>query len=170
MNIDISGDLLRANLFLADRTDYEINPYNYGEWMNYTRDFTNGTYWVIGRLATDINLSGSLTMSVVNPDTTLTKLGAFTITNGLGWTTFENVFLLDTNGNKANVKLNGKTTLQVASLGNLLPNFFALVVAEVDLPILSGMYPDGLHPLDTPVISLSPLLQPEPPFRPTASK
>ncbi len=148
MNIDISGDLLRANLFLADRTDYEINPYNYGEWMNYTRDFTNGTYWVIGRLATDINLSGSLTMSVVNPDTTLTKLGAFTITNGLGWTTFENVFLLDTNGNKANVKLNGKTTLQVASLGNLLPNFFALVVAEVDLPILSGMYPDGLHPLE----------------------
>jgi hypothetical protein len=150
MNINTSGDYFRANLFLADRPDYEINPFNYGEWMNYTRDFTNGTYWVIARLATDVNLSGSLTMSVVNPNTSLTELGTFTITNGLGWTTFENVFLLSTNGtgNRAAVTLNGKTTLQVLSGGNLLPNFFALVVAELDLPILSGMYPDGLHPLE----------------------
>jgi hypothetical protein len=147
MNIDISGDYLRANLFLADRTDYEINPFEYGEWVNYTRDFTNGTYWIIGRLATDISLSGYLTMSEMTADAT-NELGTFTITNGLGWTTFENVFLLDTNGNKANVTLNGKTTLQVTSGGNLLPNFFALVEATVDLPILSGMYPDGAHPFE----------------------
>jgi hypothetical protein len=148
MNIDVSGDYSRENLFLADRTDYELNPFEQGEWINYTRDWTNGTYWIIGRLATDINLSGFLTMSVVNPDTTLTELGTFTITNGLGWTSFENVFLLDTNGNKANVTLNGVTTLRATSGGNLLPNFFALVVATVDLPILSGMYPDGAHPLE----------------------
>jgi hypothetical protein len=148
MNIDVSGDYLRENLFLADRTDYELNPFEQGEWVNYTRDFTNGTYWVIGRLATDINLSGSLTMSVVNPDTTLTQLGTFTITNGQGWTSFENIFLLDANGNKANVKLNGVTVLRVTSAGNLLPNFFALVTATADLPILSGMYPDGAHPLE----------------------
>jgi hypothetical protein len=148
MNIDISGDYFRPNLFLADRTDYEINPFEDGEWVNYTRDFTNGTYWMIGRLSTDISLSGYLTLSVVNADTTLTQLGTFTITNGLGWTTFENVFLVDTNGNKVNLKLNGKTTLQVTSGGNLLPNFFALVVATVDLPILSGMYPDGAHPFE----------------------
>ena len=147
MNIDVSGDYLRANLFLADRTDYEINPFDGGEWVNYTRDWTNGTYWIIGRLATDINLRGSLTMSEINDGAT-NELGTFTITNGLGYTTFENVFLLDTNGNKANVALNGKTTLQVTSGGNLLPNFFALVVATVDLPILSGMYPDGTHPLE----------------------
>ncbi len=148
MNIDTSGDLFRPNLFLANRTDYEINPFDSGEWVNYTRDFTNGTYWVIARLATDISLSGSLTLSVVNPDASLTPLGTFTITNGLGWTTFENVFLVDTNGNKVNLKLNGKTTLQVTSGGNLLPNFFALVVATVDLPILSGMYPTGTHPFE----------------------
>jgi hypothetical protein len=148
MNIDISGDYLRENLFQADRTDYELNPFDFNEWVNYTRDFTNGTYWMIGRLATDIGLSGFLTVSVVNPDTSLTELGTFSITNGQGWTTFENIFLIDTNGNKANVALNGKTTLQVTSGGNLLPNFFALVVAQVDLPILSGMYPDGAHPLE----------------------
>jgi hypothetical protein len=147
MNIDISGDYFRANLFLADRTDYEINPFIYGEWVNYTRNFSNGTYWVIGRLATDINLAGSLTVSEVNAGAT-TELGTFKITNGLGWTTFENVFLLDTNGNKANVTLNGATTLQVTSGGNLLPTFFALVAAQVDLPILTGLYPDGAHPLE----------------------
>jgi hypothetical protein len=147
MSIDISGDYLRANLFLADRTDYEINPFDGGQWINYTRDFTNGTYWIIGRLATDINLSGYLTMSMVSDGAT-NELGTFTITNGLGWTSFENVFLLDTNGNKVNVTLNGKTTLQVTSGGNLLPNFFALVEATVDLPIMSGLYPDGAHPFE----------------------
>jgi hypothetical protein len=148
INIDISGDLYRENLFLAGRTDYEINPFNYGDWMNYTRDWSNGTYWLVARLATDINLSGSLTLSKVNPDTTTTDLGKFSITNGHGWTSFENVFLIDSNGNKANIALNGKATLRVTSGGNLLPTFFALVAAQVDLPILSGMYPDGTHPLE----------------------
>jgi|GEM_PF-1069972 len=147
MNIDVSGDFLRPNLFAANRTDYELNPFEQNEWVNYTRDFSNGVYWVVGRLATDLTLSGSLTMSVVNSDQTLTPLGTFTIApHGLGWTTFENVFLLDTNGNKVNVTLNGKTTLQVESQGNILPNFFALVQAIPDLPIISGMYPDGAHP------------------------
>jgi hypothetical protein len=147
MNIDVSGDYYRENLYLADRTDYEINPFNFGEWVNYTRAFTDGTYWMIGRLATDINLSGYLTVSEVASGAT-NELGTFTITNGLGWTVFENVFLLDTNGNKVNLKLSGKTTLEVASGGNLLPNFFALVVATPDIPILSGMYPDGTHPFE----------------------
>jgi hypothetical protein len=148
MNIDISGDYLRANLFLADRTDYEINPFNTGEWVNYTRNFTNGTYWIIARLATDINLSGVLTMSMGNGDGTTNEVGTFTIAKGLGYTTFENIYLLDTNGNRANVTLNGKTTLQVTSGGNLLPNFFALVEAIVDLPIMTALYPDGTHPFE----------------------
>ncbi|HZM03595.1 MAG TPA: hypothetical protein VFC44_11350 [Candidatus Saccharimonadales bacterium] len=148
MNLAVSGDFLRANLFMANRTDYEINPFEQGEWVNYTRDFTNGTYWIIGRLATDINQSGSLTMSVVNADSSLTELGTFSINGGRGWTSFENVFLVDTNGNKANVTLKGKTTLQVKSGGNLLPNFFALVVATVDQPIISGMYPTGTQPFE----------------------
>jgi hypothetical protein len=96
---------LRENLFLADRTDYALNPFEFGQWVNYTRDWTNGTYWMIGRLATGTSLSGYLTMSLENSDGTSNELGAFTITNGLGWTTFENVFLLDTNGNKVNVTL-----------------------------------------------------------------
>ena len=143
-----SGDYARPNIFAADATDYKIDPFNFGEWVNYTRDWPNSTNWVIARLATDITLSGSLTLSVVNPDTTTTDLGTFSLAKGLGYTTYEDVYLKDTNGNNANVILNGKATLRITSGGNLLPNFYMLVAAQVDQPILSGMYPTGTHPFE----------------------
>ena len=143
-----SGDLLRTNLFAANRVDYCINPFNYGDWVNYTRDWANSTNWVIARLATDIGLSGTLTLSQVNPGVSTNVLGTFTLNGGKGWTTYENIYLKDTNGNNANVVLNGKSTLRVTSSGNLLPGFFMLVAAELDLPVLSGMYPTGTHPFE----------------------
>jgi hypothetical protein len=144
-----SGDFLRPNLFAAGRVDYCINPFNYSEWVNYTRDWPNSTNWIIARLATGAG-SGSETLSLVTPTAT-NNLGTFTISSGLGWTTFQNVYLLDTNGNIANVILNGKATLRVTSFpgGNLLPNCFMLVAAEVDLPVLTGMYPTGKKPFES---------------------
>jgi hypothetical protein len=144
----ISGDYARKDHVLAGVFDYRIDPFNTDMWLNYTRDWSNGTYWVIGRLSTDIGLSGMLTLSVVNPDTSTTDLGIFTINGGLGWSTFQNVYLKDTNGNNALVTLNGKQTLRVTSGGNLLPNFFMLVTAEADLPLLSDVYPTGTHPFE----------------------
>jgi hypothetical protein len=143
-----SGDSLRKNLLETDRTDYCINPFNGGEWLNYTRDWSNGTYWVVGRLSTDIGFNGTLTLSTVNPDTTTTDLGTFTINGGLGWSTFENIYLQDADGNNALVTLNGKQTLRVTSGGNLLANFFMLVAAQADLPLLSNVYPTGTHPFE----------------------
>ncbi len=143
-----SGDYSRPNLFAADRTDYKIDPFNSTEWVNYTRDWPNSTNWIIARLATDIGLSGSLTLSKVNPDTSTTDLGTFTINGGQGWSAFQYVYLKDTNGNIANIVLNGKETLRVTSGGNLLPTFFALVTAQLDLPQLSNLYPTGTHPFE----------------------
>ena len=151
-----SGDYLRPNLFAAGRTDYAINPFNStgsfvgSEWVNYTRDWPNSTNWIIARLSTGIGLSGSLTLSLVNPDTTTTNLGTFTINGGLGWSTFEYVYLQDAHGNNVNVILNGKETLRVTSYpgGNLLPNFFMLVAAQLDLPLLNNLYPTGTHPFE----------------------
>jgi hypothetical protein len=143
-----SGDSSRKNFFEAGAVDYCINPFISTEWVNYTRDWPNSTNWVIARLATDLGLSGTITLSMVNPDTTTTDLGVFTLNGGQGWTTFENVYLKDTNGNNVNVILNGKATLRATSGGNLLPNFFMLVAAQPDLPILSGMYPTGTHPFE----------------------
>jgi hypothetical protein len=148
MGTAVSGDFLRKNLSVANRLDYKIDPFNFSEWVNYTRTWPNSTNWVIARLATDIGLSGLLTLSKVNPDTSTTDLGTFTIANGRGWSTFDNVYLKDTNGFLANVVLNGTETLRVTSAGNLLPGFFMLVTAQVDLPRLSNMYPTGKRPFE----------------------
>ena len=148
MGTGVSGDYLRKNLFVAGRLDYKIDPFNFGEWLNYTRDWPNSTNWVIARLATDVGLSGTLTLSRVNPDTTTTDLGTFKIESGRGWSTFDNVYLKDTNDFRVNVILNGKETLRVTSGGDLLPGFFMLVAAKVDLPRLSNLYPTGTHPFE----------------------
>jgi hypothetical protein len=142
-----SGDYVRKDHYVAGVTDYRIDPFNTDMWLNYTRDWSNGTYWVIGRLATDVGLRGTLTLSVVTGATT-TDLGTFTINGGHGWSTFDNVYLKDTNLNNALVTLNGKQTLRVTSGGNLLPNFFMLVAAQADLPQLSNVYPTGTHPFE----------------------
>ena len=144
----ISGDYARKDHALAGVFDYRIDPFNTDMWLNYTRGWSNGTYWVIGRLSTDVGLNGSLTMSLVNPDTTVTNLGTFTINGGHGWSAFDNIYLKDANGNNALVTLNGKQTLRVTSIGNLLPNFFMLVAAQADLPQLSNVYPTGTHPFE----------------------
>jgi hypothetical protein len=148
VSIGIAGDLLRPNLHAAGRTDYRIDPFLAGEWLNYTRDWTNGTYWVFARVATEVGFSGALTLSMVNADTSTSDLGVFTVDSGRGWTSYDNVPLVDTNGNYAAVTLNGKATLRVTSGGNLLPNFFMLVAAELDRPMLSNLYPTGRRPFE----------------------
>ena len=148
MGTGVSGDYARKNLYVAGRLDYKIDPFNFSEWVNYTRDWPNSTNWIVARLATDVGLSGVLTLSRVNPDTTTTDLGTFTMANGRGWSTFDNVYLKDTNGYIANVVLNGNATLRVTSGGNLLPGFFMLVAAQVDLPQLSKLYPTGTRPFE----------------------
>ena len=145
-----AGDALRPNLYNAGRTDYRIDPFITSEWLNYTRDWPNSTNWVIGRMSANIGEQGTVTLSVVNPNSTTTPLGTFTFT-GQGYSAFQNVFLKDTNNNNAVVVLNGKQTLRVTSGpvgGNALPNFFMLVAAQADLPQLSNMYPTGTHPFE----------------------
>jgi hypothetical protein len=144
----ISGDYLRKDQVVAGVSDYRIDPFITDDWLNYTRDWPKGSFWVVGRLSTDISLSGTVLLSQVNADSSTTDLGTFTIANGRGWTAFDNVYLKDTNGNNAIVTLEGKATLRVTSGGNLLPNFFALVAGQVDLPSLNNVYPTGTHPFE----------------------
>ncbi len=143
-----SGDYSRKDHVDAGVLDYRIDPFNGGEWLNYTRDWSNGLYWVVGRLSVGGGLSGTLTLSQLNPDTSLTALGTFTIASGIDYSTFEYVYLKDTNGNNAVLTLNGNATLQLTSGGNLLPNFFMLVAAQADVPFLSNLYPTGTRPFE----------------------
>lgn len=138
-----SGDFLRRNLHLAGRTDYKIDPFIYGEWLNYTRDWPSGIFWIVGRLATEVGFSGALILSRVEEDSTMTDLGVFRIESGRGWSTYDNVYLQDENGFPVNVELDGTETLRLTSEGNLLPNCFMLVEAIADLPRLSNLTPSG---------------------------
>lgn len=148
----LSEDYTRPNLAAADREDYCINPFNYTDWVNYTRDWPDSTNWIIGRFANGSGLAGGCTLSVVTPTAT-NVLGTFTVNPGASWSDFRYVYLANPNGNgqNANVILSGTETLQLSAIlpggagGNALPTFFVLVPAEVDLPFLAGMYPDGKH-------------------------
>ncbi|HEV2327334.1 MAG TPA: hypothetical protein VGY56_00945 [Verrucomicrobiae bacterium] len=154
-----SGDFSRPNLTAADRVDYCINPFNNNEWVNYTRDWPASTNWIIGRFANGGAEGGDI-LSLVTPTST-NVLGYFVVSTTPSWSTFENFYLMSTDGvNRAVVVLNGKETLQlfagVNGTANALPTFFMLVPGQTDLPVLSGLYPDGLHAFeDTNTLSFT---------------
>jgi len=163
-----SGDYSRPNLFAADRVDFCINPFNGDplydsgcEWVNYTRDWPASTNWIIGRFANGAGTVGSIQMSVIHGAVT-NVVGTFTMNpypaSNPSYTAFQFVYLLQTNGSGqlAPVVLNGKETLQMTSGGNMLPTFYLLTPAQVDLPFLSKLYPDGKHPFEpTNVLSFT---------------
>jgi len=139
-----AGDILRKKFVDAGALDYKVGWYAGGEWVNYTRNWPSGTYWVIGRLANGGG-SGTLTLSKVVGGVPM-ELGTFTIESGTGWTSYDYYYLKDANGNIANVTLNGVETLRATTGGNVDTGFFVLVPAQLDVPVLSDLYPDGAHP------------------------
>jgi hypothetical protein len=158
-----SGDYSRPNLFAANRTDYSIDPFNGNvafdnncEWVDYTRDWPNSTNWIVGRFANGSILSGNIQLSVVTPGVSTNVVGNFIMNPGPSWTSFQFAYLQHTNGDGQNaaVVLSGQQTLRATSGGNLLPTFYMLVPAQVDLPFLSKLTPDGKHPFE-PTNSLS---------------
>ena len=84
----------------------------------------------------------------MNPDTTTTDLGTFAVASGRGWSTYDNVYLKDTNGNLAPVTLNGRATLRLTSGGYLLPGCLMLVAGQIDSPQMSNLYPTGIRPFE----------------------
>lgn len=161
----VSGDASRPNLFAANRTDYCLNPFGGGNWVNYTRDWATSTNWIIGRFANGTGGYGGATLSLVTPTST-NVLGYFVVPASPSYSTFEYVYLQNTNfdGQNANVVLSGKETLQLSAVlpasspygngGNCLPTLFMLVAAQPDLPFLSKLSPDGKQPFE-PSNSLS---------------
>ena len=151
MATDICGDTPRQKFLtarLADTNiwDYNIGYFDTGEWVNYTRSFPAGKYNIYARLATG-NSSISAVMDQVTsgqgtPTQTTTPLGSFKYT-GTDWNSYQYVPLTDTYNNLVVADLNGVTTLRVtAGPGNM--NFFIIVPARLDLPVIANPYPNKL--------------------------
>ena len=144
-----AGDVARLQFTTSGQTDYSIGFFGAaGSWANYTRHYPAGTYNIIGRLASGNTGASPLlqlaevTSGVGTANQTTRSLGAFTVPNN-GWSGWEWVPLLNTNGTWATVTLNGSpTTLQLEGVSAAVnANFFMLVPAPA--PVLSIAVSDG---------------------------
>lgn len=111
------NDTIRTKYETAGLPEFQIANTEGGEWLNYTRDFPENTYWVYlrgaGRATQSIHLDQvTSNPSVENQD--LTRLGTFTLPNmGMEYN-YRFVQLLDGEGNPATLSLSGIETLRLS--------------------------------------------------------
>ncbi|HEY4417819.1 MAG TPA: lamin tail domain-containing protein, partial [Verrucomicrobiae bacterium] len=112
----VAGDGQRVQF--AGKTDYNIGFFGGGSWLNYTRHYPAGTYFIFGRFAegassTEAVLS-QLTSGYGTVNQTSNQLGIFNIPPG-GWSTWEWAPLTDNNGAWLKVRFDdSRQTLQLA--------------------------------------------------------
>lgn len=122
-----------------------IANWSSAEWQNYTKTFPSGQYNVYARAST---ASGStitfdqVTSGRGTTSQTTTNLGSFTF-SGTSLANFQWVPLRDSFGQVAIVNLAGVNTVRATTGGGADADFFMLVPANLNVPFLSGVYPNG---------------------------
>jgi hypothetical protein len=119
-----------------------VGNWSSGEWQNYTKTFPAGNYNVYARLSTSSGSTIILDQVVAGQTTTaqtLSRLGQFTY-SGSG--AFQWVPLLQ-NGSLAVVNLSGQNTVRATTGGGANADFYMLVPANPNLPVIGSVYPDG---------------------------
>lgn len=146
---DVSGDVTRQQYITAGISDYQVGFFNSGNWLNYTRTFPSGTYFVYGRMAVGPGAPGTATLSLVTngwgtANQSVAQLGVFSFT-GAGYSSYVYVPLTDNSGNPVAVTLSGTNTLRLTSTtaAGVNANFLMLMPAKTDLPMVTQVYPDG---------------------------
>ena len=140
-----NGDVARAKYKGTGFSDYKVGWFNDGEWVNFTRTFPSGKWNIYARVdggngAAKVDLSS--VVGATGPDQTATLLGSFSFV-GRGWSVYDWAPLKDTAGNLVAVSLDGVSTLRATTHGGADLNFFMLVPAVLDLPVISNVSPDG---------------------------
>jgi hypothetical protein len=141
---DVAGEKPRA-LFTSGGgggTDYCIGFFRGGSWVNYTRHYPAGTYYIVGRCAEGQSLSqptlARVTSGVGTTTQTLAPLGTFSVPP-IGWGTWEWAVLKDNNGNPVKVRFDGSpVTLRysgtaVSGQPEVNTGFFMLAATIPDL-------------------------------------
>jgi len=154
VSTDVAADTARQKFLDAQVSDpnvkdYEVGYFTTGEWLNFTRTFPAGTYNLYARLAENVGVTGSASLSLVTGgwgtiSQTTMPLGTFSFT-GVGWQTWKYVPLYDSFGNLARITLSGTNTLRLTSAtsGGVNANFLMVVPQRTDLPVITGLYPEG---------------------------
>jgi hypothetical protein len=142
----VCGDYLRqkfidSGVTLSDPNvaDFNIGWYSTGTWLNYTRHYPAGNYYVYGRMAGGGGAFSGTTLSLITggwgtASQSTNILGGFADPNASGWQTWHWVPMLDANSNLVTVAFTGSTnTLRLTSGNNLNVNFLMLVPATTPL-------------------------------------
>ena len=126
----LGSDLARGSWTVT--ADFRTGWSDPGDWMNYTRNFPAGEYYVLARASSGGNpIRASLdevTAGAATAEQTLVPLGTFEAPNTGGWDTFTFVPLRTADGQLARVTLAGERTLRyTVGDGNVDLNYLALI-------------------------------------------
>jgi hypothetical protein len=120
----VINDTIRQKYALLDLFEYQVRRTEGGEWLNYTRNFSNASYNVYLRVACRAAQSVSLDRITSDPtqiNQTTTPLGVFNVPNTGMLLNYRYVPLTDASGFPATVNLSGTNTLRL-TLGGLQTN------------------------------------------------
>jgi len=120
----VINDTIRRKYASLDLFEYQVRRTEGGEWLNYTRVFSNASYNVYLRVACRAAQSVSLNQVTSNPsqtNQTTAFLGAFKVPNTSTLLNYRFVPLTDTNGIQAAISLSGTNTLRL-TLGGAQTN------------------------------------------------
>jgi hypothetical protein len=146
---DLSPDTPRLQYLTPQPTnDYYVGWWPNGGWLNYTRTYPAGVFNIYARLSGGIGPS-TVTLSQVlsgqgSSSQTTSNLGTFSF-SGSDWNTYTYVPLRDGFGNLLAVTLGGVETLRLTTDGAANANFLLLAPAQLTLPVIANVYPDGLE-------------------------
>jgi hypothetical protein len=141
---DLGGEKPRAQFTSGGGSgiDYCIGFFGGGSWVNFTRHYPAGTYYVVARCAEGQNLTqptlGIVTSGVGTSNQTVNTLGTFSVPP-IGWSSWEWAMLKDSNGKPVKVTLDG-TPITLRYSGSTVPGqpelntgFFMLAATTPDV-------------------------------------
>ena len=152
MGTDETGDVPRTRY--AGTNDYNLGWFTAGEWVNFTRHFPPGNYYVYGRFARGTGTNAApvlsrVTSGVGTPVQTTEDMGSFSV-DSHGWGSYAYVLLRDGSGNPVKLQLDGNvTTFRLTSAGpeantEANANFLMLVPVANPVSIIPALIGDNL--------------------------
>ena len=144
VDIVATTDFARPRFTSSGVIDYDVGSIVYAEWLNYTRDYTAGSYNAYLRasatVAQDIRVD-LVTAGSTGPSQTLKYLGTFHVPRTGSLFTYTDVPLRDMAGNLLALPLSGTMTLRltaVSAANDIHLNFLALLSASApSAPVVS---------------------------------
>jgi len=150
MGTEVNGDSpLRLAYITSGSPDYDLGWYDGTFWVDYTRTIPAGQWNVVARLANGTGGNGGVVLSQVTSGRGTTNqvtanLGTCTVPATGGWQAYTWVPMRDAGGNLAKLTGTGaQQTIRGTSQGALNVNFYMLIPANTNQPLITGLFPDG---------------------------